>query len=263
MKNIIDTKMLVLLILVLTTIGCTNVEEKFYPDGSIKSTSELKDGIKHGMMKKYHPNGKLALEVNFVNGKREGIQKEYYKTGALKGEIEIKNNIKQGLVTRYDEDGALANVTEYKNDKKNGYAKWYRPNGVLDIEKYYENDSCISSLSLDTMGEETVGETRKAVMDYPDKIVLGKEHKFTFTVARPKTKTLLPMFAFRLATEDSTAEYVCDSTKMSIDTAHNSIHYLFTPKELGDWQFVSTIGYDNGYGLYEKVHWGSFTVVEE
>jgi len=71
------------------------------------------------------------------------------------------------------------------------------------------------------------------------------------------------MFAFRLATEDSTAQYVCDSTKMSIDTTHNSVHYLFTPKKLGDWQFVSSIGYDNGYGLYEKVHKGSFTVVEE
>jgi len=263
MKNIMFTKVLVLLILVLTIIGCTNVKKKFYEDGSIKSTSELKDGIKHGAMKKYHSNGKLSLEVDYVQGKREGIQKEYYKSGILKGEIEIKNNIKLGLMKRYDEDGVLASISEYKDDKKNGYVRWYRPNGVVEVEGYYENDSCISSVRLDSLGKETIRETRTAVMHYPENIVLGKEHKFTYTIARPNVKTLMPMFAFRLATEDSTAEYFCDTTKTSIDTATNSIHYLFTPKELGEWQFVSTIGYDNGYGLYEKVHWGNFTVVEE
>ena len=73
----------------------SNVYTEFYEDGTIKSRTEIKKGIRHGKHQAFHPNGKMKANGKFKNNKRNGtwrhydenerlILKEKWKDGVLK-----------------------------------------------------------------------------------------------------------------------------------------------------------------------------------
>ncbi len=58
-----------------------NVLREFYPDGQLKSETEVKEGRKHGRYREYHKNGKLSIRGKYVNNKPRGNWKYYTEEG--------------------------------------------------------------------------------------------------------------------------------------------------------------------------------------
>lgn len=58
-----------------------NVLREFYPEGALKSESEVKDGKRHGRYREYYENGNLKLRGKYSNNKPKGTWKYYTDEG--------------------------------------------------------------------------------------------------------------------------------------------------------------------------------------
>lgn len=58
-----------------------NVLREFYPEGAMKSESEVKEGKRHGRYREYYENGKLKLRGKYSNNKPKGTWKYYTEEG--------------------------------------------------------------------------------------------------------------------------------------------------------------------------------------
>lgn len=58
-----------------------NVLRDFYPEGALKSESEVKEGKRHGRYREYHENGKLKLRGKYANNQPRGTWKYYTEEG--------------------------------------------------------------------------------------------------------------------------------------------------------------------------------------
>lgn len=58
-----------------------NVLREFYPEGALKSESEVKEGKRNGRYREYYENGKLKLRGKFANNKPKGTWKYYTEEG--------------------------------------------------------------------------------------------------------------------------------------------------------------------------------------
>ncbi|MCD8073143.1 MAG: DUF3352 domain-containing protein, partial [Alistipes sp.] len=58
-----------------------NVLREYYPDGSIMSESEVKNGVRHGRYREFHPSGSLRLRGKYVKGAPKGTWKYYTEDG--------------------------------------------------------------------------------------------------------------------------------------------------------------------------------------
>lgn len=58
-----------------------NVLREFYPEGMLKSESEVKEGKRHGRYREYYENGKLKLRGKYANNQPKGTWKYYTEEG--------------------------------------------------------------------------------------------------------------------------------------------------------------------------------------
>ena len=58
-----------------------NVLREFYPDGTLQSETEIKDGRRHGRHREYYENGKLKLRGKYSKGQPKGTWKFYSEDG--------------------------------------------------------------------------------------------------------------------------------------------------------------------------------------
>lgn len=58
-----------------------NVLRDFYPEGTLKSESEVKEGKRHGRYREYYENGKLKLRGKYANNQPKGTWKYYTEEG--------------------------------------------------------------------------------------------------------------------------------------------------------------------------------------
>ncbi len=89
--------------------------EYFYPDGSLESEYELKDGKKHGKQVFYYRHGQIKLEETYENGMLNGKSVEYYVTGKPSYEASYKNDIPHGEWKYYDDKGELYLTQKFEN----------------------------------------------------------------------------------------------------------------------------------------------------
>ena len=58
-----------------------NVLREFYPEGALKSESEVKEGKRHGRHREYYEDGTLKLRGKYANNKPKGTWKYYTDEG--------------------------------------------------------------------------------------------------------------------------------------------------------------------------------------
>jgi len=58
-----------------------NVLREFYPDGDLKSETEIRQGKRHGRHREYYENGKLKVRGKYVNNRAKGTWKYYTEEG--------------------------------------------------------------------------------------------------------------------------------------------------------------------------------------
>ncbi len=134
------------------------ISEIVYDDGFLKSKKEInrldESGKKTGYWREYFPNGSLKSETNYKNGEVVGLQKIYDKKGRLK---ELKNyNIVKGKSTGedveliqlykefYPHSHQAKLVGGFFNDMKQGMFREYNLQGELINGYIYKNDTVIA-----------------------------------------------------------------------------------------------------------------------
>lgn len=60
-----------------------SVLREFYPEGALKSETEVKEGKRHGRYREYYENGKLKLRGKYSNNHPKGTWKYYTEEGKL------------------------------------------------------------------------------------------------------------------------------------------------------------------------------------
>lgn len=88
-------------------------EEIFYPDGTMKSYGEFKEGLRDGIWRVWYENGNLWSEGEFKDGKADGFRKVYYENGQLRYRGFFSMDKKSGKWEFYDENGMKQKEEEY------------------------------------------------------------------------------------------------------------------------------------------------------
>ncbi len=135
-----------------------------YPNGSIKSLTNLSDNVKHGMQETYYPNGQLATRLNYIHGVPDGEYTRYdykgnkeasytYLLGKLNGDFRTwtnglldyqawyENNLNQGKIYSYHYNGKLARELDLVDDDRHGYSDYYSPDGNFMYRIRYAHGS--------------------------------------------------------------------------------------------------------------------------
>lgn len=108
----------------------TGLREQHFPSGSLRSSVNYKDGVKHGEAKNYYENGKVKLAMTYNNGKKEGKSYFYYKDGSLYRESDYIENKLDGIRKIY-KSGKLKAEIPYKAGQPGKGLKEYLLNGKL------------------------------------------------------------------------------------------------------------------------------------
>ena len=115
------------------------IVREYFDNGRIKSETEAKGNLRHGITKNYSKNGKLLSEVSYVNNKKDGPSVNYYPSGKIHTKLIYKDGVKDGESIWYYESGKVFRVNPFKNGKLDGIQKFYFENGNMMAEVPYRN----------------------------------------------------------------------------------------------------------------------------
>lgn len=119
----------------------TGVENTYYKDGKLRTTTPYKDGKKDGIEKKYDYKGELIFETPYKDGKKNGLEKSYTTNG--KSEVNYKAGVKNGEAKLYYKNGKVESLTNYKNGKKDGQSIEYSDDGKIAWKGSFKNGKLI------------------------------------------------------------------------------------------------------------------------
>ena len=145
--------------------------EVFYPDGTRKTQTAYKDGLKHGCEILYDESGNLSQKCDYTNGimngrwekyiggvlvekgaysqgKKDGEWIFYSASGAKQRQQGFKNGRPHGKWTEYYSADKKASEGEYKEGLKHGTWKNYDRNGkVLSTTIFSEGQKIKETIS--------------------------------------------------------------------------------------------------------------------
>ncbi|MCC7374466.1 MAG: toxin-antitoxin system YwqK family antitoxin [Verrucomicrobiales bacterium] len=105
-----------------------------YADGSLRSRSEISNGLLHGWSEGWHTNGQLQVREPFFKGVSDGIRVKWYASGAKLSETGIVMGRLEGTFRRWYENGRLSEETEFREGKPRGLARAWYASGCLKSE---------------------------------------------------------------------------------------------------------------------------------
>jgi antitoxin component YwqK of YwqJK toxin-antitoxin module len=111
-----------------------SVVEAFYQTGSLKSRSEVIDGVVHGLSEGWYESGPLQVSEYFVHGRSHGLRTKWYASGNKKSEAEIVDGEIHGTFKRWNEGGALMDIARFSNGIPHGRSLVFYPSGCLKAE---------------------------------------------------------------------------------------------------------------------------------
>lgn len=134
------------------------IEEAYFEKGQLTKKQLInqydKDSLKTGLWRSYYPNGTLKTEANYKEGKLNGLYKQYNKYGSLEAinymELDsVSSNSRDieliELYREYYPGGEIEKVVGgLTNGKKNGQFRVYDEKGQLVNGFLYENDTIIA-----------------------------------------------------------------------------------------------------------------------
>jgi antitoxin component YwqK of YwqJK toxin-antitoxin module len=111
-----------------------SVVEAFYQTGSLKSRSEVIDGVVHGLSEGWYESGPLQVSEYFVHGRSHGLRTKWYASGNKESEAEIVDGEIHGTFKRWNEGGALMDIARFSNGIPHGRSLVFYPSGCLKAE---------------------------------------------------------------------------------------------------------------------------------
>lgn len=130
----------ILFMTIVLLCSCTKVKEEHYPDGTVRSRIEYKNGKENGLATFYQPNGARATEVEMKDGKKNGSFRTFYENGNLESKATYQNDTLVGTYALFDIDGTLIESIEYASGKKNGEYRAWHARDLIQTIGYYKDD---------------------------------------------------------------------------------------------------------------------------
>ncbi|MEK6152522.1 hypothetical protein WIW50_04655 [Flavobacteriaceae bacterium 3-367] len=98
----------------------STMESEYYEDGSLRiqrTVQELKDDVEKERFKEYYPNGFLKTETEMVDLDKNGIHREFYENGNTKYEGIFKDDKPIDKQYYYNTKGEITKIEIWKNGK--------------------------------------------------------------------------------------------------------------------------------------------------
>jgi hypothetical protein len=117
-----------------------NVVYDYYPDGKIKSETEVKDTIANGVMKNYDRDGNPMSACTFRMGVLEGPAVTYYPNGQVEHKMNYSAGKKEGMAQWFYSTGELYRTVNYKGGMTDGLrTTFFKKGGVMAEAPFREN----------------------------------------------------------------------------------------------------------------------------
>jgi len=118
-------------------IGWSGKIKAYFPNGSVSTEMEYKDGVIDGTLKLYHTNGKLRLEKHRDLGMLEGPFTEYYPNGQIASTGVYVHDDLHGLYKEFNNKGVPTEEWTYYLDNLNGKTRIFDDNGKVKATYIY------------------------------------------------------------------------------------------------------------------------------
>ncbi|MGE3309429.1 MAG: toxin-antitoxin system YwqK family antitoxin [Limisphaerales bacterium] len=105
-----------------------------YPDGTLKSRSEVSDGALNGLSEGFHTNGVLQVREHFVDGVSEGLIQKWHADGTRLSEGTARQGQLEGTFRRWHPNGVLAEEIILRGGQPEGASRAWFPSGAQKAE---------------------------------------------------------------------------------------------------------------------------------
>lgn len=114
-----------------------------FPNGALKSRSQLVAGLLEGLSEGWHTNGQMEVREHFKAGVSHGLRRKWNPQGALLSESQIQEGQHHGTFRRWHENGRLAEAVEMKHGQPEGISLSYYPSGCLKARTQMQNGKVV------------------------------------------------------------------------------------------------------------------------
>jgi len=128
------------------------IQNEYYPDGKIKTSTMFRNGIPEGIKREYRPDGQIERAFLYSdgiltgegiikeNGNKDGHWKEYYPNGSIKAEGNYTDGRQFGEWKYFHENNKIEQIGKFnKHGKPEGCWKWYYNSGELSREENFKD----------------------------------------------------------------------------------------------------------------------------
>lgn len=115
----------------------------FYPNGSRRSQTPYKDGLKHGTQFTWYGNAKPDSETRFVEGKKQGKHVGWHDNGAIRFQNEYDDDQPAREAFAWHDNGNIAEYIRYEGK---------HPHMVQAVHKVWRRDGKIYLNKVTTKG---------------------------------------------------------------------------------------------------------------
>lgn len=105
-----------------------------HPDGTLRSRTEVKNGMLNGLSEGWYTNGVLQVTEHFTNGVSHGLRVKWHPGGSKASEAQIADGKLHGRFVSWHENGTRAAEVEFKNGQPDGISSAYFPSGALKTQ---------------------------------------------------------------------------------------------------------------------------------
>ena len=114
-----------------------------YPDGTLRSRSEVVEGRLHGVSEGWYPNGMIETREHFRDGVSHGVRKRWHPNGQLASRAEIREGKLHGTFRRWHEHGQPSQVIHMREGVAHGLSLGYFPSGYLQARVELDNGDVV------------------------------------------------------------------------------------------------------------------------
>lgn len=116
------------------------VVTSYYPNGAVRKTGTVKNGLREGLWTTYDSQGRVRYTENVKQDKAHGELLNYYSNGELYNRCYYSTGELDGYNIKYYRSGNKKSEGYYEGGKKVGEWKEYSDNGVVSKNSYYNNE---------------------------------------------------------------------------------------------------------------------------
>ncbi len=116
-----------------------------YPEGGLKSRTEVVDGWLHGISEGYFTNHQMQVQEHFLTNVSNGLRRKWYEDGTLMSETWIEQGAHHGLYRRWHANGQLAEELQMVDGKAHGPSQAFHEDGSLQARVQMEEGQVLKS----------------------------------------------------------------------------------------------------------------------